>query len=523
MKRALFLLLSAALPALAAAETKPAPAPASAPRHVVVIVWDGLRPDLVTEGTTPRLHKLAMEGAVFPDHHAVYPTSTEVNGAALFTGDEPDHTGILANKEYRASLNAAMPVRTEALSTVRHGDEATGNRYLGAPTLPELLQREGYTTAVAATKPVALLADRAGRDAASPFPVLFQGATLPEALLPHIVAAFGAFPAQIAHPNAAQDAWTTRVLTEGLWKSGVPDFSLLWLSEPDYSQHQSWPGSSVAEHALRSDDDCLGRVLDALQKQGVAEQTDVIVVSDHGFSTVNRTVDLSGALNGSGFEAVREFAAAPRKGQILVDSLGGSAFLYVVGHDAALIQRLVTFLQKSDFTGVLFTRAGLPGTFPLETVRLNSPGNADLPDVVVSFRWSADLNRSEIPGLLVADTGRNVAEGSHSSLSRFDLHNTLIARGPDFKPRYVDTLPTGNIDLAPTLASLFRLRQAPPMDGRVLAEALAVPPADVPVPKLEQSKLTASAPMGRGIWSQYLVLKKAGTSIYLDEGNGESR
>jgi hypothetical protein len=33
-------------------------------------------------------------------------------------------------------------------------------------------------------------------------------------------------------PNDAQDRWTTRALTEVLWKTEVPKFLLLWLSEP---------------------------------------------------------------------------------------------------------------------------------------------------------------------------------------------------------------------------------------------------------------------------------------------------
>ena len=35
--------------------------PAKPERHVVVVVWDGMRPDFVTEQTTPTLWKLARE------------------------------------------------------------------------------------------------------------------------------------------------------------------------------------------------------------------------------------------------------------------------------------------------------------------------------------------------------------------------------------------------------------------------------------------------------------------------------
>ena len=59
---------------------------ASKAEHVVVVVMDGLRPDFVTEKYMPTLHKLASEGVLFKNHHPVYVSSTEANGAALATG-----------------------------------------------------------------------------------------------------------------------------------------------------------------------------------------------------------------------------------------------------------------------------------------------------------------------------------------------------------------------------------------------------------------------------------------------------
>src|SRR5690349_11671119 len=74
-------------------------------QHVVVVVWDGLRPDFVTQEFTPTLYKLGREGVVFPKHHPVYLSATEVNGTALATGMYPAHSGIIANKEFRPSIN----------------------------------------------------------------------------------------------------------------------------------------------------------------------------------------------------------------------------------------------------------------------------------------------------------------------------------------------------------------------------------------------------------------------------------
>src|SRR5881409_2280225 len=51
--------------------------------HVVVVVWDGMRPDFITPQYTPTLYQLAQEGVFFRNHHPAYISSTEVNGTAI--------------------------------------------------------------------------------------------------------------------------------------------------------------------------------------------------------------------------------------------------------------------------------------------------------------------------------------------------------------------------------------------------------------------------------------------------------
>lgn len=59
----------------------------------------------------------------------------------------------------------------------------------------------------------------------------------------------------------------------------------------------------------------------------------------------------------------------------------------------------------------------------------------------------------------------------HGSFSPVDVHNTLIAYGPSFKKHFTDQYPTGNVDLAPTIAHILGLDLGD-TDGRVLFEAL---------------------------------------------------
>src|SRR6266576_3950214 len=52
--------------------------------HIVVVVWDGMRPDFITPQYTPTLYQLAASGVFFKKHHPVYISTTEVNGTAHF-------------------------------------------------------------------------------------------------------------------------------------------------------------------------------------------------------------------------------------------------------------------------------------------------------------------------------------------------------------------------------------------------------------------------------------------------------
>ena len=489
--------------------------------HVVLIVWDGMRPDFIQQDLTPTLYALARSGVLYENHHSIYCTATEVNGTALATGVYPERSGIIANRMYLPHINPLRAVDVQDSAVVRKGDGLSDGHYLLCPTLAEILQSAGKRTAIAGTKQVAMLHDRRDRTADStPGTSLFEGKTLPPTALESITNLLGSFPsgavARSTSANEARDRWTTRALLESLWSNGVPTFSLLWLSEPDFSQHAAGPGSPKALAALKSSDSCLAEVLAELEKRGVRSKTDVFVVSDHGFSTVQSSIDLAKTLQAAGFNARREFQSPLTSGDILVAGQGGSALLYVGNHDNVVVQKLVNFLQSQDFSGPLFTREKMDGTFTLDAAKLYVPG---APDVVMSMRWSNRTNGYNAPGMLIPDGSLAPGGGTHASLSRFDLHNTLVGAGPDLKRGYTDRMPTGNADLAPTILWLLGVEPPTPLDGRVLGESLAVSAPKLPKPNTQVLK--AERRSSNGIWRQYLTITSVGGTVYLDEGNAQ--
>jgi arylsulfatase A-like enzyme len=509
-----------------AAMTAPAPAANNVSgRHIVVVVWDGMRPDFVSAETTPNLWALAHDGVFFANHHPVYPSATEVNGTAIATGAYPAHSTLVGNQEFRPGIDPAAPVGTERPAVVRRGDELSHGHYLAVDTLAEFLQAHGLHTAIAGAKQVALLADRAPRpDDPSSSPVVFEGSVLPAGLKSELAAALGAFPSPGASESGrenklSRDAWTTRALLQVLWKNGVPPFSQLWLAEPDSSQHSTGPGSGESLAAIKSSDAHLGLVLTELDRRGLRAATDVFVVSDHGFSTIQRTIDVAADLSAAGFNATRTAPGGLQAGQVLVVGNGGTVFFYVSGPDRDLCRRVACWAQTRDWAGVVFAREPVEGAFGLATVHLDSP---EAPDVAVAFRWTGERSATGTPGLIWCDgTAPGPAKGgTHATLSATDMHNTLVAAGPDFRAGVRDPVPSANIDLAPTILWILGFKdEALHRDGRVLGEALAGEAP--PLRSFELKHLTARRDLGNGLaWEQSLNVIEFNGVQYFDEGNG---
>src|SRR5881394_1431829 len=129
-------------------------------KYVVVVVWDGMRPEFVSEKNCPTLWKLARDGVRFENHHPVYVSSTEVNGAALATGVFPRQSGIIGNNEFRPAIDVSKTIMTADPQAIKRGDEVSENHFLNFPTVAETLHTAGLKTVIAGTKLVALLQDR---------------------------------------------------------------------------------------------------------------------------------------------------------------------------------------------------------------------------------------------------------------------------------------------------------------------------------------------------------------------------
>lgn len=557
----------------------------NAPRKVIIFVWDGLRPDSVNAKDTPNLFALRQRGVNFTDNHATYPTFTMMNAASIATGSFPGTTGFYGNTLWapgakgqdssKTTLDFQQPVFTEDYAVLDALDAYYQNDLLLVGTLFQAAQKAGLKTAAVGKTGAAFLQDRKRGgillDEKSAQPLAFaQELQAGGFKLPALSA--NAFPAGAltlaadngtptaaspvkrladnsasdptdasGSPSALANEYMMNVYLEDILPKHNPDLSLVWLRNPDSTEHPYGPNTANVIAALNSQDKMLGQLQAKLSALGMSANTDLIVVSDHGHSSVAgdvsvfplravtngqvggldakgysvsgdvRTADL---LTRAGFRAFdgggctldsvlsgvladgstvyptqtdadgaicgkagQKYTTASFKvpttlqpGDVIVAANGGSDYLYVPDHDPAVVNRLARFLQARPQYGAVFTASrygNIPGAIPLTAIRVESPSGRN-PDLIVSFAWNATANVAGLPGTEYESMQGN--RGMHGSFSPIDVHNTLAALGPDFKAGFSDGLPSGNVDVAPTVAALLGV-SLPQADGRVLREA----------------------------------------------------
>src|SRR5207244_5064640 len=159
-------------------------------------------------------------------------------------------------------------------------------------------------------------------------------------------------------------------------------------------------------------------------------------------------------------------------GGIVVAANAGSDYLFVPDGDANTVRAAVVSLQSRVQFGAIFVsdRYGdIPGTLRMGLINTESPASGRGPDIIVSFSFDEHVAVAGRPGISYASSVNR--RGDHGSFSRIDTHISMMAQGPDFKSGMYDTLPTANVDIAPTVARILALNM-PGVQGRILEEAL---------------------------------------------------
>jgi predicted AlkP superfamily pyrophosphatase or phosphodiesterase len=520
-------------------------------RIVVLMVWDGLRPDFVTQRDTPNLFRLAREGVRFDRHHSIFPTLTMVNATALATGAPPGVNGLEGNNFYlppSAETPKGEIVNAEGAKAILNlnGSNEFKGRLIGLDTIAQEVAREGgYVGVIGKQGPTAVFDNRvativdgkdivgephkdylfASEDLVAPAPATEKIAVPPDS--------------KTAVADEQRDLYYARLIVENVLPAakfaadeGRPALVVLWQHNPDLTQHIAGLGTLPAMEALSLCDDNLMRVRAAIDALGIADKTDLIVVSDHGFATIKFRVVLSEMLVAAGIKKSHDST------DVVVVPNGGADLVYLSPTEfatpeskRAVLQKIVNFAEAQEWCGPIFSRESattpdrpsrsghrqrapkpylgwIDGTFSQRVVGLYNPARS--PDLVISFREEPDADNKHltgpgnpafligqigqvatpnksaellhpVKGLVYADTGTSqtftTGMGMHGAAGEREIHNFCAATGPDFRRGFVDVNPTANTDVAPTITEILgTLPNIGPGGiapaGRSMAEAL---------------------------------------------------
>ena len=159
-------------------------------------------------------------------------------------------------------------------------------------------------------------------------------------------------------------------------------------------------------------------------------------------------------------------------GAVVVAANAGSDYLFVPDGNIETVKAAVVSLQSRLQFGAIFVSdkyGEIAGTLPMSLIKTETSGNGRAPDIIVSFSYDENVAVAGKSGVSYASSINR--RGDHGSFSPTDTHISLMASGPDFKSGLYDTLPTSNVDIAPTVARILQFSM-PDVQGRVLEEAL---------------------------------------------------
>ena len=475
----------------------------------LIVVFDGLRPDLITPDLMPNLARFRDAGSAFPLSRAVFPSATRVNAATLATGAVPGVHGIVANKFFDPRAFSDRAINTAQHAQLEAAGRAWG-RLVTAPSLGELLAQAGRRMAVVSSGSggaTLLLNPRAKELEHVTLSLQAWNTSTPPAFADEMLRAFGPIPPG-ARPNTARLTRQTDMFIESVHPRVRPVLSVVWFSDPDSTFHECGIGSAEGLACLRHADAEFGRLLQWVRQH---EHFQVIALSDHGHITARSRIDIERLFAEAGLRFDSHF-----RGDVeFAGSAGYTGAIRVRDGDRRRMGKLVAWLAAQPWCGVIFTAGGdgtegaIPGTFDRALLMLE---HERTPEVYFVMRNDDGRDANGIEGGCFFEGEYPEGGSTHGGLHPKEMHNVLIASGSRFRTTYRSPFPAGITDVAPTILRLLGLPIPATMTGRVLSEAL-VENAGGP-PPAEHFEHTVGRPPRR----QHLHRSRVGTTTYLNAG-----
>lgn len=444
-------------------------------RRVLVVVFDALRPDMVSPSLMPNLSAHAAAGVRFSASRAVFPTETRVNQSALVTGCSPGRHGIVGNKLVEPTASPGRLFDTADEDLLREGDRRLPNGLFAVPSLGELLGVAGRQLAtLSAGTPGGgrILNHRAEQHGGFRFAMHRPDAAVPGAAAAALLERVGPIPPH-AVPSIEWLTWATDAWLNYVEPELRPDVGILWYCEPDSSYHYCGIGSPQNEAAMRHADLQFGRILAALGEQ---PELQLVTLSDHGqIAASGPPLDVAARLRAAGF-SVGEVPGPTAQMALALDSAGG---VFIRDHDAALTRQVADWLRRQSWVGALSlgrVDATIEGTLKHSLIGIDGPR---APDIGLVLAASNHPGPWHWRGSSLHDATYPPGGGTHGGLHPVELNNWLAMSGSGFARQRDISTAAGIIDILPTILNLLGIAIPGHVEGRVLVEAMTPRPIEV--------------------------------------------
>jgi phosphonoacetate hydrolase len=441
--------------------------------RVVVVVFDGLRPDMVTPERMPNLAAFAGECTWFREARSVFPSMTRVATSSISTGAPPALHGIVGNSFYFPEVTRDFVLDTSLAADLALAEERLNGPLIAAETLGDRLAAQGKSFAVVHSGSAGstyAINPRAAAHGHWTFSVMGGEATRTPQAVDEVVERFGPLPPRTL-PRFEETDYVTRVFTEHVLAEMDPDVALIWFNEPDTSFHYKFLASDETDAIVTAVDKAFGRIRAAIEARSDAEEIAIIVASDHGQISSSGVADIAGLLSEAGHKAARASVRAINGAAVTVTG-GNMGEIRIVDGDMDRRDQIARWLMQRDEIGMVFTPSDDPvqgavaGTFSTGLVGLD---HARQPELVYVLRSDTSLDPHGLPGLGLITGGVPVGGGMHGGLNRHELNTVLILGGAAHSGAPGKTeAPAGIVDIAPTILDLLGLAAPASMRGASL-------------------------------------------------------
>ena len=486
----------------------------SSRQHFLIVGFDALRPEMITNEYMPNLFRFAQAGTTFENHRCCYPSETYVNLPSLVTGSTPSRHGMIAN--YYLDRNVDPRERFEGFSVekIEKAQQAYQGKLYDALSFGEILHAHGKRMAVISTNTSGSV--RLKHYAIKEHPHLSLSCHTPETSWPpeevaKIQEQCGKPPGSKVIPDHAGITYATDVFLKHLVAEKLPELTILWYGEPDNSYHHFGVGSEQSLAALRHTDAEFGRIISWWENSDLQDNLQIVVTSDHAQITKKTEISMFDLLTAEGFKV--EDHLEDGADIALLNSYSGNMLLK--NSDPGLANAVGEALMGFDCCGMIFSqdRDGIegiiPGSFSKKLVMVD---HARSPDIYYILKTDNEPDLHGLKGNCYFDKWPPAGGGIHGGLHPKEMHCTCIMQGSLFRENSKISTTSGIIDILPTILHGLNIPIPETVDGRILFDALV----DHVGPAPEQ--VSASVEVGHMNYRQVLKTTSVGASNYIDGG-----